>query len=353
MTAPGRPLVRCRRTSSKAIATATSISPIAGNGFAAYCGDGGPATDACISGVSDLDVAANGDIVLAEGSGRIRTIAAHDGKIETVTNLTAQPAGSACSHPAGRIALAPTGDMFLVSRGVCRLDRDTGEVSLVAGGGPCADDFGNPAPREGDPAVGACLPIIFDVLVDVDGALLIAELYKPRVWRVDPTTGRFVLVTGHGRENTLCHANGNGDGGAARDACLSPASLGLDGAGNLYVLDAGDGGGGDGARVRRISRETGVITTVAGNGTLGTCGDGGPAIDACIYARNLVVAPDGTLFLGGWDGVRRVDPSGTITTVAGPELGDFYMSLDAIDAAGRLLFFTDEALPRIRRLTVP
>lgn len=321
---------------------------VAGNGSADHCGDGGPATDACLGQMNDLDVAPNGDVVLAEASGPIRVIGARDGRIATLTDLRNSTV-PACNNLPSRLAVGPTGDAFVAGFffAACRVDHETGAVSLVAGGTAC-DGLGNPAPRAGDLAVGACL-FFTDLLVEKDGAVLIADDYKPHIWRIDPATGRLAVVAGTG-EGGPCDATG--DGGDARAACVSPFRLGQDGAGNLYVLESGDFG--EGTRVRRIDAATGVITTVAGTGVPDDCGDGGPAVAACLAARNLLVDASGNLFLGGRNGVRKVDAAtGLITTVYRDDTSRFDISLDALDDRGRLLFFTAESAPRVRRLTLP
>ncbi len=321
---------------------------VAGNGSADHCGHGGPATEACLGAMNDLDVAPNGDVVIAETSGPIRVIGARDGRIATLTDMRDSTV-PACNTLPSRLAIGPTGDAFVAGffYAACRVGRDTGAMSLVAGGTAC-DGFGNPAPREGDLAVGACL-FFTDLLVTADGGVLIADDYTPRIWRIDPATGRLAVVAGTG-ERGSCDAAG--DGGDARAACVSPLRLGQDGAGNLYVLERGDFG--EGTRVRRIDAATGVITTVAGTGFADDCGDGGPALTACIAARNLLVDAGGTLFLGGRAGVRMIDAAtGIITTVYRDDTSRFDVSLDALDDRGRLLFFTAESAPRVRRLTLP
>jgi sugar lactone lactonase YvrE len=87
----------------------------------------------------------------------------------------------------------------------------------------------------------------------------------------------------------------------------------IDPRGALYIADIGNG------RIRRIDA-AGRITTVAGNGTSASSGDGGPATRAGLAAPNSVaVAPDGTMYIAEFEGlrVRRVDgATGIITTIA-------------------------------------
>jgi RHS repeat-associated protein len=106
-----------------------------------------------------------------------------------------------------------------------------------------------------------------------------------------------------------------GDGGRAVQAELSsPYNLAVSPDGSIYVADAGN------YRVRRISPD-GIITTVAGNGgeSVGPLGDGGPATDAPVMPLGITIAPDGSLYVTDADPIRirRVDPNGIITTVAG------------------------------------
>ena len=108
----------------------------------------------------------------------------------------------------------------------------------------------------------------------------------------------------------------SGDGGPAVNAQLNvPGGVALDAAGNLYIFDSGN------LRVRKVST-SGIITTVAGNGAPGFSGDGGPATQAEITAGGgLAVDRSGNLYIADTSNqrIRRVAPDGTITTVAGDE----------------------------------
>src|SRR5438132_6665762 len=106
----------------------------------------------------------------------------------------------------------------------------------------------------------------------------------------------------------------SGDGGAATSASLYyPVGVAVDGSGNLFIADTQN------HRVRQVDA-TGVITTVAGNGTLWFSGDGGAATSASLfYPSGVALDGSGNLFIadGGNQRVRRVDAAaGVITTVA-------------------------------------
>jgi streptogramin lyase len=128
----------------------------------------------------------------------------------------------------------------------------------------------------------------------------------------------------------------------------------------VYVADTRN------ARIRRIDPVTGIITTIAGTGTLGDSGDGGPATAARLtLPRGLTVAPDGSLYVAdaGAHRIRRIDPAGVITTVAGVGqrhcTGDGGPAADAALAAPSglavgpegSLYIADASNNRIRRVT--
>lgn len=171
--------------------------------------------------------------------------------------------------------------------------------------------------------------------------------YENRIRRIDAETGVITTVIGNGSEGS------SGDGGPARAALVShPHGVAVEADGSLIVadtwnnrvrrVDAGGtvatipGGevlqpidvvvGPDGSlfvagdnRIRRIGRD-GAVRVVAGTGAQVSSGDGGPAAGAGLNLPNSVaVAPDGTLFVCEFEGrrVRRIDGhTGVITTIA-------------------------------------
>lgn len=153
----------------------------------------------------------------------------------------------------------------------------------------------------------------------------------------------------------------SGDGGPATSAVFdNPVKSVLDGAGNLYIADEG------GCAVRRVDGPTGIISTFAGNGTCGSSGDGGLATSAEFQQPiALAVAADGSLFIADRSAnvVRRVDAlSGIVSTVAGT--GSMGYSGDggaataatlhwpdalAFDSAGNL-FIAEESNNTVRKI---
>jgi sugar lactone lactonase YvrE len=171
----------------------------------------------------------------------------------------------------------------------------------VAGGGDGSD---------GNQAVQARLQTPFGVSSDPSGNLFIVEMTGQRVRKVD-RQGRLSTVAGTGQTGS------GGDGGPARKAQFNgPHSLAVATNGDIYVADTGNN------RVRKIDHQTGMITTIAGTGQRGFSGDGGPAAQAQfgnIYC--VVLDPkEELLYLADLDNhrIRVVNlRTGLVETVAG------------------------------------
>ena len=175
-----------------------------------------------------------------------------------------------------------------------------GTITTVAGGGTAG--LG-----DGGPATDAELFNPIAVAVTADGGFLIADSDNNLVRRVSPA-GTITTVAG------ASPGGFSGDGGPATAAQLNlPQSVATTADGGFLIADSNNN------RVRRVS-PAGTITTVAGTGTVGFSGDGGPAIAAQLFAPGGVVATaDGGFLIADSlnNRVRRVSVAGTITTVAG------------------------------------
>jgi len=113
----------------------------------------------------------------------------------------------------------------------------------------------------------AALNVPLGIAVDAAGNLYMADGGNSRIRKVS-ASGIITTVAGNGTYSF------SGDGGPATSAGLNvPTWVAVDSAGNLYITDAGN------ERVRLVNT-SGIITTIAGNGVLGTSGDGGPATSA-------------------------------------------------------------------------
>jgi sugar lactone lactonase YvrE len=146
------------------------------------------------------------------------------------------------------------------------------------------------------------------VAVDSTGNLYIADTFNYCVRKVSAASGIITTVAGNGT------AGNSGDNGPATSAQLDPDAVGVDSAGNLYIVDGGNN------RIRKVTVATGIITTVAGNGTAGYTGDNGPAIDAALNQPvALVVDSAGDIYVEDAQNnvVRMVNASGLIVSLPG------------------------------------
>ncbi|MGD0788036.1 MAG: Ig-like domain repeat protein [Terracidiphilus sp.] len=180
-----------------------------------------------------------------------------------------------------------------------------GNLLLVAGDGI----YKGPV-LDGAPAAEASLYLPTSVTLDGAGNLYIADSLHNRVRMVTASTGIISTIAGNGNPTYT------GDGGPAANATLSaPSGVALDGAGNLYIADTGNNA------VREIAASTGIISTVAGTGTLGSAGNGVAATLAELnQPQGVSVDASGTLYIADTSNhlIRRVDTaSGILTTVAG------------------------------------
>ena len=183
-------------------------------------------------------------------------------------------------------------------------------MTRVTGIGPLNGGFSG----DGGPASAALLRSPSGVALATDGSLYIADSGNRRIRRIN-ASGIITTVAGTG---VYCNGGGCGDGGPATQAQIEAGSIAVSADGTLYETDP---------LVRRVRRigANGVISTIAGNGTAcspstAPCGDGGPASQASLSSpTGVAVGPDGSLYIADFVGarIRRVDPSGIISTVAG------------------------------------
>lgn len=245
-------------------------------------------------------------------------------KIDATGNITTvagsgEPGFSGDGGPALEAELRPDrvypdadGNLYVAEARNQRIRKiDTsGIITTVAGSGETGL-FNGAFEGDGGPATDARLNLPFDVLLDDDGSFLIADAANVRIRSVDPG-GTITTIAGSGGIGS------EGDGGPALDAQMNlPSGLARDAAGNLYVADAQN------ERIRMID-PGGQISTVAGTGEDGLGGDGGPGTDARLdEPASLTVDPSGNLLIADSrnDRVRKLDTEGTITTFAGSDRG--------------------------------
>ncbi|MFI5139493.1 MAG: T9SS type A sorting domain-containing protein [Sphingobacteriales bacterium] len=232
--------------------SAQIISTIAGIGVSGFSGDGGPATSAKLSGCPGVAVDGSGNIYISDaGNSRIR-------KVNT-----------------------------------------SGIITTVAGTGTPGYN------GDGIAAVTAQINSANELAVDGSGNIYIADAFNNRIRKVN-TSGIITTVAGNGA------AGFSGDSGIATSAELNaPEGVAVDALGDLYISDSGN------HRIRKVNT-TGIITTIAGNGTPGYTGDGGLATMAEIGgSREIIVDGTGNIYIADGSTVRMINASGIITTIAG------------------------------------
>jgi sugar lactone lactonase YvrE len=165
------------------------------------------------------------------------------------------------------------------------------------------------ATPSGVPAQNAILWTPSGVAADSAGNLYIADSLFSSVFKVTPD-GSLSVYAGLGSSASSGYS---GDGGPANKALLSlPSGVAVDSAGNVYIADLGNG------RVRKVT-PSGTITTFAGKEIVGLdSGDGGPATQAALSNPHaLAVDASGNLYISDTFSIRKVTPGGMISTVAG------------------------------------
>jgi hypothetical protein len=277
------------------------ISTIVGNGVAGFSGDGGQAVFAQLDSPSDVVLDKYGNLYIADrNNSRIR-------KVDT-----------------------------------------SGIITTIAGNGGWGFSGDN------GPALSATLGRPTSIALDSSGNIYFADYDNNRIRKI-PTSGIITTIAGNGQQGY------SGDGGNATAAKLNLASgITADQAGNVFIADYANN------RIRKVST-SGIITTVAGNGTAGLAGDGGPAINAQLkYPSWITVDKYGNLFISEHSGnrIRKVNTSGIISTWAGSTAGNFGFAGDGgpaifallkypaglrIDNSGNL-FFADGSNDRIRKI---
>lgn len=213
------------------------------------------------------------------------------------------------------------GDLYVCDRfnhRIRKVDATTKIVTTVVGsgvGGPESGRFSG----DGGPATLAQLNSPRGLFLDRDGNIFISDTANWRIRRVDAATGVITTVAGNGLEGF------SGDGGLATAARLGVfKDIFVDGGGHLFIGDE------DNNRVRRVDGQTGVITTVAGNGKRDYMGDSGPATLASLNdPKSVFIDSRGSLYIADEDNhvIRKVDGVGSPThlrigTFRGPTLPD-------------------------------
>jgi len=338
-----------------------TITTYAGTGTSGYSGDTGLATSADLANPTGIAVDGSGNLYISDYSNnRIRKVTP-GGTITTYAgtgtagyngdNIAAVSANLA--YPTA-VAVDGSGNLYIVDDETQRIRKVTpgGIITTVAGTGTAGYNGDNIA------AVSAELRYPEGIAVDGSGNLYIADRSNNRIRKMTASTGIITTVAGGG-SGCSQQTDSVGDGCLATSAELAnPYGVAVDGSGSLYIADMSNN------RIRKVTLD-GTITTVAGTGTQGYSGDMGPATSAEL-ANPYGVAVDGSgnLYIAdaGNSLIRKVTPDGTVTSVAGNGTsgysGDggpstsanlYHPSSVAVDSVGNL-YITDTANNLIRKV---
>jgi trimeric autotransporter adhesin len=342
------------------------ITTVAGTGTYGTSGDGGQATSAQLSNPFGIAVDASGNIYIADTyDHRIRMVTKSSGIITTVAG--SGDLGEGYSGDGGQatvarlsdpydIAVDASGNIYIADSSNNRIrmvTKSSGVILTVAGTGTAGNE------GDGGLATKAQLSTPSGVVVDASGNIYIADSYDHRIRVVTKATGFISTVTGsgyHGFVNSRVEAQSV----SAQFSGLH--GVAVDALGNVYIADTYD------HRIRKVFKNSGVITTVAGTGKSGYSGDGGQAISAEFYGpHGVTVDALGNIYIADtYDNrIRMVTTStGIITTVAGTGVdvysGDRGQATSAqmsnphgiaVDASGNI-YIADSYDHRIRMVNV-
>lgn len=323
-----------------------------------------------LSGVvsaGDLAMDGGGNLYVADGS-QLRQIDPH-GQVQTVAGDAylhaigdGAPATAAQLYQPAAVALDPAGNLFIADTGTQRV-REAGAAGIIgtiagtgvadAAAGDLHSPMGVAASASGDVIVadtgnhrilrvsGGAVSTIAGIGTAGAGpegqAALQTALHGPRGVCLDPRAATaagtlYIVDTGNHRVLRLAASgqlqtvagNGSpgatGDGGPARLAQLNqPSACAADSAGSLYIADTAN------HRIRKVSA-SGVIATIAGVGQSGAGGDEGPAVSAALDGpQGVAVDGAGNVYLAdtGNNRIREVTPDGIIHTIAGQGAAGF------------------------------
>ena len=333
--------------------TAGDIYTVAGNGTYEFSGDGGPATDAGLANPGAVAVDPSGNLLIADSyNNRVRVVAASTGTFygQSMTlgdiYTIAGDGNSTYAGDGGAATAAPLNDpeglAFDASGNLVIADSNNNVIRVVAA---ATDTFYGQSMTEGDiytiagdgtysfagdegPATSAQLAYPTGVSVDSSGNVLVADYANNRVRVVAASSATFygTLMT-EGDIYTVVGGGWGSDGSLAAEAYVSsPWAVVVDSSGDLLISDTGH------SSVRMVPATSGTIGgrsvaanhiyTVAGDGTSGFSGDGGPATAAHLDdPAGMAVGASGELFVADRqnDRVRSVSGVLPVSTPGAPD----------------------------------
>ena len=332
------------------------IYTIAGNGGDQFLGDGGPAIDAEFDDLRYMAFSPAGDLYVSDyDHHRVRKINMQTGIVTTFAgdggftfNGDGVPAtSSSLLTPAG-LAFTANGDRVIADNEMNRIRKvaaGTNIISTICGNGTGTNT------GDGGPAVDATINQPEGICIDSAGNIYIAVPENDIVRKIDAVTGIITTIAGTGIGGY------SGDGGQATLAQLSgPCDVACDKYNNLYIADNFN------HVVRKVNAVglTGVISTVAGNGSSGFSGDGGTAtaakldrvagisVDTCdnLYVSDRLNRRIRKVTYDNCDGlsVNEIAASNTLSVYPNPASstlritsGEKMQAVSVLDISGRVL----------------
>ena len=285
------------------------MSTIAGNGTFLFIGTGIPAIGASLSFPFNAAPDSSGNFYIADQANHLIRKVDASGNITTVAGTGTcgfsgdggQATGAQLCNPS-RVAVSSTGIIFVADTNNHRVRQISlgGTISTIAGTGTCGFNGDGAATQH-----ELCYP--FGVTVDTAGNVYVADELNQRVRKID-STGNMTTVAGNG----TCGYSGDGGSATSAELC-DPTGVATDSSGDIYIADK------DNQRIRKVS--SGTITTAAGS--VGVCsfsGDGGTATKAGLCNPfDVAVDASGNIYIADSSNqrIREVQPSGIISSVAG------------------------------------
>src|SRR5579872_137042 len=270
------------------VSSSGTITTVAGNGTAGYTGDGSGATGAELNAPLGIAVDSSGNLYIADTANAVVRKVTSGGTISTIAGSnSAGPGYSGEGAATGNQLFAPSavivdssGNVYISDTGNSRIRKVSGgNISTIAGNG--IPGYG------GDSGLATNAEINGPIGLALDSAanLYIADTSNNRI-RMVRTDGTIVTVAGTGT------AGFSGDGGLATSAKLNhPLGVAVDSAGAIYIVDDFN------ARIRKVG-SNGFISTIAGDGSFGYLGDGGPATSAQLrFPTGVAVDTAGNVYV--------------------------------------------------------
>lgn len=305
-----------------------AVSRVAGTRTAGFSGDDGLATAAALSGPTAVAVGAGNLYIADTANRRVRKVTLATGIITTVAGNGTRdstgdggPATSATLKVCQGVAVDGAGNLYIADFfgvGIRKVDAETGIITTLA----------------------SSIPAPSGVAVDSAGNLFAVANGTHRVWKVAAESGAASVVAGNGTAGSV------GDNGQATAANLNqPFAVAVDSFGNLYISELVAN------RIRKVDAETGIISTIAGKGTAGFTGDGGPATNATFKSpQGVALDSQGNLYVAdtGNNRIRKFLPKNPPVVTAAPAGGTYSSAQKVVLTASRtatIYYTTDGSVP--------